>query len=113
MTPASLPGRIAELAAALRRAGIAVGSGEVLLAAAAAELVGVEQVRDLRESLATTLLHRHEDRAPFDAVFAAVLLAAPSASDPGAAVPAPRSLCAPNRRLASALAAERPPETPP
>jgi len=113
MTLSALPRRIADLAEVLRRAGIAVGSGEVLLAATAAESVGVERVHDLREALAATMLRRHEDRALFDAAFAAVLLASPSASDPGVAVPSPRSPAARNRRLASALSSQRPPESPP
>jgi uncharacterized protein len=113
MTASSVPRRIADLAEVLRRAGISVGSGEVLLAVTAAESVGIERVLDLREALATTLLHRHEDRALFDAAFAAVLLASPSAHDPGVAVPSPRSLAAQNRRLASALPSQRPPASPP
>ncbi len=91
----------------LRRAGIAVGSGEVLLAMTAVESIGIERVGDLREGLATALLHRREDRTLFDAAFAAVLLAAPSAPDPGTALSAPRSASARNQRLASALAAPR------
>jgi uncharacterized protein with von Willebrand factor type A (vWA) domain len=58
------------------------------------------------------LLHRHEDRALFDAAFAAVLLASPSAADPGVALPSPRSIAPQNRRLASALPAQRPPARP-
>jgi uncharacterized protein with von Willebrand factor type A (vWA) domain len=91
----------------LRRAGVPVGSGEVMLAMNAVESIGIERVGDLREGLATTLLHRCEDRALFDAAFAAVLLASPSAPDPDTAVPAPRSPAARNQRLASALAARR------
>jgi uncharacterized protein with von Willebrand factor type A (vWA) domain len=91
----------------LRRAGIPVGSGEVMLAVNAVESIGIERVADLREGLATTLLHRREDRALFDAAFAAVLLANPSVPDPDTAVPAPRSRSARNQRLASALAARR------
>jgi uncharacterized protein len=109
----SLPRRIVELADVLRRAGVPVGTGEVLLAVTAAETVGIDRVADLRAALAATLLHRHEDRALFDAAFEAVVLASPSVTDPGSAVPSPRSLSAPNRRLAAALASPRPPGPPP
>jgi len=91
----------------LRRAGIPIGSGEVLLAMTAVESIGIERVGDLHEGLAATLLHRHEDRSLFDAAFAAVLLASAAAPDPDTAVPAPRSASARNQRLASALAAQR------
>ena len=70
--------------------GIPVGSGEVLLALTAVESIGIERVRDLREGLAATLLHRREDRDLFDAAFAAVLLASATAPSPDTAVPAPR-----------------------
>ena len=109
----SLPRRIVELADVLRRAGVPTGTGEVLLAVTAAEAVGIDRVLDLREALAATLLHRHEDRNLFDAAFQAVVLAAPSASDPGTAVPAPRSLSSQNRRLVAALAPDRPRGPPP
>ena len=113
MSSSSLPRRIVELADVLRRAGIPTGTGEVLLAVAAAEMVGIDRVLDLREALATTLLHRHEDRELFDAAFQAVVLAPPSTTtDPGTAVPSPRSLSSQNRRLASALAPEGPPGPP-
>jgi len=91
----------------LRRAGVPVGSGELLLAMTAVESIGIERVGDLREGLAATLLHRHEDRPLFDAAFAAVLLASDSAPRPDTAVPAPRSASARNQRLASALALRR------
>ncbi|MGC1386695.1 MAG: hypothetical protein WA807_01670, partial [Steroidobacteraceae bacterium] len=91
-----------ELADVLRRAGIPIGSGEVLLAMTAVESIGIERVGDLREGLAATLLRRHEDRGLFDAAFAAVLLASAAAPEPDAAVPAPRSASARNQRLASA-----------
>jgi uncharacterized protein with von Willebrand factor type A (vWA) domain len=84
-----------------------VGSGEVLLATTAVESIGIERVGDLRDGLATTLLHRREDRALFDAAFAAVLLASPSAPDPDTAVPAPRSASTRKQRLAAALTARR------
>jgi uncharacterized protein with von Willebrand factor type A (vWA) domain len=103
MTSASLPGRILDLAGVLRRAGVAVGSGEALLAVAAAEAIGVERAADLREALATTLLRRYEDRAVFDAAFQAIMIAAPAADDPGIPVPAPRSIADPNRRITTAL----------
>ncbi|MGH8133416.1 MAG: vWA domain-containing protein [Steroidobacteraceae bacterium] len=74
----------------------------------AAETVGIDQMADFRAALATTLLHRHEDRALFDAAFQAAVLAPLSATDPGTAVPSPPSLSWRNRRLASALAPQRP-----
>ena len=91
----------------LRRAGIPVGSGEVLLALTAVESLGIERIGDLREGLAATLLHRREHRDLFDAAFAAVLLASATAPSPDTAVPAPRSASARNQRLASALALRR------
>ena len=108
MSSSSLPQRIVELADVLRRAGVPTGTGEVLLAATAAEMVGVDRVLDLREALATTLLHRHEDRDLFDAAFQAVVLGPPSATNPGTPVPSPRSLSSHNRRLASAIAPRSP-----
>ncbi len=84
-----------------------MGSGEVLLAMTAVESIGIERAADLREGLAATLLHRREDRALFDAAFAAVLLASPSTPESDTAVPAPRSASARNQRLACALAARR------
>ena len=99
----TLATRLADLVEVLRRAGIPVGSGEVLLAASAAELVGIERPVDLREALATTLLHRREDRAVFDAAFQVVMLAAPNDGDDSVAVPGPRTRAAREKRLAAAL----------
>ncbi len=102
MIASSLTRQIVNLAGLLRRAGVAVGSGEVLLAMRAAETVGIERAGDLREALAAALIHRREDRTLFDAAFAAALLTAPAPADSAAAVPAPRPLTQENRRLASA-----------
>jgi uncharacterized protein len=107
MTYTPLAVRIVELADVLRRAGVAVGSGEVLLASGAAELVGVERPADLREALATTLLHRHEDRGLFDQAFQAVIQAPPVADRPSVPIPGPRPASVRNRRLATALTAAR------
>jgi uncharacterized protein len=101
----SLTGRIVTLTGVLRRAGVAVGTGETLLATQAAEVVGIARPGDLAEALAAALLRRNEDRALFDAAFAAVFLAPPSAADPAIAIPAPRSTRS-NQRLAAALGAD-------
>jgi uncharacterized protein len=101
----TLAGRIVELADVLRRAGVTLGSGEVLRASAAAGWVGVERAADLREALAVTLLHRREDRRVFDAAFDAVIQSRPGAAEPGRRMPGPRALAAPNRRLSTTRAA--------
>jgi len=102
----SLTGRVVTLTSVLRRAGVAVGTGETLLATSAAEAVGVTRRQDLAEALATALLRRNEDRALFDAAFTAVFMNPPSDADPSLAVPAPPAIRSPHRRLAAALSRE-------
>jgi uncharacterized protein len=102
----SLTGRIVTLVGVLRRAGVAVGTGETLLATRAAEAVGVARPRDLAEALAAALLRRNDDRPVFDAAFGAVFMAPPSDANPAVAVPAPRSSKSMQPRLAAALGRE-------
>jgi len=101
-----LTDRIVALSGVLRRAGVAVGTGETLLAATAAEAVGVARSGDLAEALAAALLRRNEDRALFDAAFAAVFMNPPSDADASLAIPAPPAIRPTQRRLATALSRE-------
>jgi uncharacterized protein with von Willebrand factor type A (vWA) domain len=60
---------IVHFARVLRRAGLPVGSGKVLAAIEAVELVGVERRDDVRSALAATLIDRDGQRAIFDQAF--------------------------------------------
>jgi len=105
--------RVLDLVAILRRAGVRVGTGQGLIAARAAALVGVEARAPLAAALASTLLTRREDRVLFDQAFALVFGASPG---PNAAleplIPGMRLPVDPvgplSRRLAEAIVAGRP-----
>ena len=112
MSSHTLAGRVLELVDALRRGGMAVGSGESLLASTAVEAVGIDRIADLRAALAATLVRQVADRPFFDAAFAAVILAPPESEPPEVPVPGPRAQPKANRRLQAAQPSGRPPAGP-
>ncbi|MCR3718154.1 MULTISPECIES: VWA domain-containing protein [Prauserella salsuginis group] len=69
MTAHAVAGRLVEFAHALREHGIAVGTGETVDAAAAAEAVGLADRERLREALAASVLRGAAQRPVFDGVF--------------------------------------------
>ncbi len=102
----------------LRRAGLPVGPGEALSAAHALAVVGVERRAVVKSALRATLVRRHDQSPIFDAAFdlfwrdpdrarAAAALALMEAQKPEEK-PRPGS-----RRIAEAMAGERPPPPPP
>ena len=102
----------------LRRAGLPVGPGEALSAAQALAVTGIEERLVVKSALRATLVRRHDQSPVFDAAFdlfwrdperarAAAALALTEAQAPEEkAKPA-------GRRLAEAMAGERPPPPPP
>ena len=68
-SPDPLGDRLIDLARALRRYGISVGTSEVADAAAAATALGVDDRERLRVGLAATMMRRSADRAVFDQLF--------------------------------------------
>ena len=64
-----LPGHLVDFVAALRRAGVRVGPGETVDAAAAAAVLDVLRRDHFREGLAATLLRRSGQRQVFDTLF--------------------------------------------
>ncbi|MFC4003358.1 VWA domain-containing protein [Prauserella oleivorans] len=69
MSSAVLPARLVEFVGALRERGIEVGPGETVDAAAAVDVLGLDDRGRLREALAATLLRGAGQRPVFDAVF--------------------------------------------
>ncbi|MBB3050957.1 hypothetical protein FHS23_001980 [Prauserella isguenensis] len=69
MTPHAVASRLVEFAHALREHGVAVGTGETVDAAAAAEAVGFADRERLREALAASVLRGSAQRPVFDGVF--------------------------------------------
>ncbi|MFH8798552.1 VWA domain-containing protein [Streptomyces sp. NPDC017936] len=61
--------RLVGLVAALRAHGVRIGTGETVDAAGAAAVLGFADRALLREGLAATLLHTHDQRRLFDTVF--------------------------------------------
>ncbi|KAA9165805.1 VWA domain-containing protein [Amycolatopsis acidicola] len=64
-----LPHRLVEFVGSLREHGIAVGPGETVDAAAAVDVLGLEDREQLRAALAATVLRRSGQRATFDSLF--------------------------------------------
>ncbi|MFN0313696.1 MAG: vWA domain-containing protein [Burkholderiales bacterium] len=69
MPAATLAPNIVHFARGLRRAGLPIGSGQILDALRAAELVGVEKRDDFYWGLASILVDRHAQLELFDAAF--------------------------------------------
>ncbi|GAA1227380.1 VWA domain-containing protein [Prauserella halophila] len=69
MTAHAVAGRLVTFAHALREHGIAVGTGETVDAAAAAEAVGFADRERLREALSASVLRGAAQRPVFDGVF--------------------------------------------
>ncbi|WP_033294609.1 vWA domain-containing protein [Amycolatopsis jejuensis] len=68
-TPPGLTGRLAEFVRALRAQGIPAGPGETADAAAALEVLGLDDRELVREGLAAALVRRGGQRSVFDATF--------------------------------------------
>ncbi|GAA1192866.1 VWA domain-containing protein [Prauserella alba] len=88
MTANAVADRLVEFVHALREHGIAVGTGETVDAAAAAEAVGLADRERLREALAASVLRGAAQRPVFDGVFDLYFPAAhgtseATADDPG------------------------------
>jgi len=67
--PAAVAGRLTGFVQALRAHGMQIGPGETLDAAAAIQVLGLDQRERVRAGLAAALLRREGERAAFDAVF--------------------------------------------
>lgn len=96
----ALPDRVTELVRTLRTHGLRIGPGETVDAAAALEVLGLDDRERVREGLAAALLHSEGQRAVFDPVFDLYFplrVGAPVASDGDTA--------GLRERLAAALAA--------
>lgn len=68
-SPDPLGDRFVDLARALRRHGVTVGTSEVADAASAAKALGLDDRERLRTGLAATMMRRSADRAVFDQLF--------------------------------------------
>ena len=64
-----LPGKLLELAVALREEGVAIGTSELLDAFAVLDEISWTSQEDFREALAATLAKSQEDRRIFELVF--------------------------------------------
>lgn len=97
----------------LRRAGLRLGPGDALAAAEALTIAGIEEREVVRAALAATLLRRHEQREIFDAAFD-LFWRDPDRAQAAAALAMleaqkPEERAKPGgRRLAEAMAADRP-----
>src|SRR4029450_5946760 len=67
--PPGFPARVIDLADALRKEGMAVGTSELLDAFEALHHVSWQEQADFREALAATVAKSQEDRRVFDLVF--------------------------------------------
>ena len=68
-SPDPLGERLVDLARALRRHGVTVGTSEVADAASAARALGLDDRERLRTGLAATMMRRSADRTVFDQLF--------------------------------------------
>lgn len=68
-SPDPLGSRLVDLARALRRYGVTVGTSEVTDAAAVTTVIGLEDRERLRSGLAAAMMRRSADRALFDQLF--------------------------------------------
>ncbi len=66
----TIAANVLEFARLLRRAGLPVGPADMLAAQQAMDLTGVESRADVEAGLRTTMVHRHDQEAVFDAAFA-------------------------------------------
>ena len=73
--PASFTGLLVSFARELRAAGLAVGSGDVLLYNSALSILDPADLVDLYWAGRTTLVNKHDDIATYDAVFRRFFLA--------------------------------------
>ena len=114
----ALAGNVLGFVRLLRRAGLPVGPGEAILAAEALAATGIEQRAVVRAALRATLVRRHEQSAVFDAAFD-LFWRDPERARTAAALAMmeaqkPEQRAQPGaRRLAEAMAGERPPPPPP
>ncbi len=79
--PEPITGLLASFAAELRSAGLAVGSGDVLVYCTALSKLDPADLTDLYWAGRTTLVNRHDDIAVYDQVFHRFFLAAGGADD--------------------------------
>lgn len=102
----------------LRRAGLSVGPGDALAAADALTIAGIESRETVRAALKATMLRRHEQTDIFDAAFA-LFWRDPERAQAAAAfalmeAQKPEEKSKPGgRRLAEAMAGDRPKPPPP
>jgi len=80
--PDALTGLLVSFAGELRAAGLAVGSGDVLLYSSALSLLNPADLVDLYWAGRATLVIRHDDIATYDAVFRRFFLAEALPDDP-------------------------------
>jgi len=80
--PDGLTGLLVSFAGELRAAGLAVGSGDVLLYCSALSLLNPADLVDLYWAGRATLVNRHDDMATYDAVFRRFFLAEAQPEDP-------------------------------
>ena len=80
--PAPFVGLLVKFAGELRAAGLAVGSGDVLVYCSALSRLNPADLVDLYWAGRTTLVNRHDDIAVYDQVFRRFFLAQGAAEDP-------------------------------
>jgi uncharacterized protein with von Willebrand factor type A (vWA) domain len=80
--PPDFTGLLVSFAGELRAAGLAVGSGDVLLYCSALSLLDPADLVDLYWAGRTTLVNKHDDIATYDAVFRRFFLAEAQPDDP-------------------------------
>jgi uncharacterized protein with von Willebrand factor type A (vWA) domain len=80
--PPDFTGLLVSFAGELRGAGLAVGSGDVLLYCSALSLLDPADLVDLYWAGRTTLVNKHDDIATYDAVFRRFFLAEAQPDDP-------------------------------
>ena len=74
--PQALVRVLDELLWVLRREGIEISTAQAIDAARAVRCVGIDQLADVREAVASIVVHRRQDRYVFDAAFATFVEAA-------------------------------------
>ncbi|SHK56557.1 vWA domain-containing protein [Rhodothermus profundi] len=67
--PGNIPARIVAFAQALRRAGLVIGTDQVLDALRAVELVGIRRREDVRQALFSVFVRHQSEAVLFDQVF--------------------------------------------
>lgn len=113
----ALAANVVAFARLLRRAGLPVGPSETLAAARALSLIDIGQKAQVRAALRAVMVHRHEHAEIFDTAFA-IFWRDPEASRHAAAMAMLEGMKpeekprAGSRRMAEAMAGDRPPPPP-